>query len=163
MHSVSSVIDTAMTEHTLPLQRPYTKASQFHDNFASDHSSEVILGYMWDKQFDTIIPHIILSHGRKSHGDKGPKLADQPLGPKNITKNVIVSLLQQLWDPVGIFLDIFRLGMKALNCRVCLVMPGTDNFNTPIAELSESLALAASKICNNLLHVSGNNIFIICH
>ena len=45
--------------------------------------------------------------------------------------------------------------MNALNSRICLAIPGTDNFNTPIAELSESLALAASKICNNLLHVSG--------
>ena len=133
MHSVSSVIDTAMTKHSLPLQCPYTTASQFHDDFTSDHSSEVILGFMWDMKLATIIPHITLSHGRKAHGDKGTKLEDQPLGPKNITKKVIVSLLQNLWDLLGIYLDIFRLVMKAFNSRLCLAMPGMYNFNKLIA------------------------------
>ena len=47
--------------------------------------------------------------------------------------------------------------MKALNSRACLAMSGTDNFNKPIAEVFETLALAASDICNNLLHVKGIN------
>ena len=45
--------------------------------------------------------------------------------------------------------------MKVLNSKVCLAMPGTDNFNLPITEVSESLAITASEICNNLLHVDG--------
>ena len=82
---------------------------------------------------------------------------DQPISARNISKKIIISLLQQLWDQLGFFLDIFRVAMKILNNKVCLAMPGNVNCYTPIQEISEALAQTASEVCNKQLQIDHIN------
>ena len=128
MHEVAGVIKETMVHHSLPLQQPSTTSNKYHPDFKEDHPSEVVLGYLWCKVQDTIVPNIVLSHGRKSKGKKGIKWVDQPISARNISKKIIISLMQQLWDPLGFFFDIFEIAMKILNNKVCLAMPGNYNF-----------------------------------
>ena len=144
-----------MTLYNLPLQNKLMTNKDNHYYFENDHPSEVLLGYVWDKINDTLLPNVTISHGRKGKGIKGIELTDKPFNPVTITKRVLLSVLQQLYDPLGIYLDPHKIGLKIIYSRVCLLMSGRDakSFNSPIFNVSTELAQKASDACNELISI----------
>ena len=82
-----------------------------------------------------------------SPGKKGVNLEDQPLEPTKVTKRVLLSVLQQLYDPIGVFVDQHKIGLKILHSKVCLACPG-DTFNVPLFTISPELAHLITDTCN---------------
>ena len=62
MRAVAGEIDEVMTLFNFPLQRPYTTAAAHHQDFENDHANEVLLGYLWLKESDSISPSILVTH-----------------------------------------------------------------------------------------------------
>ena len=77
LYKIGFDIDKVMKAYNLHLQLPFSTTQQDHYNFKIDHSSEVVLGYEWDKVLDQILPHTIISHKRGTQGRKGVLLSEQ--------------------------------------------------------------------------------------
>ena len=112
LYKVGFEIDKVMTTHNLNLQLPFSTTQQDHYNFETDHSSEVVLGYEWDKVLDQILPHTIISHKRGTQGRKGALLSEQEFTPEKMTKRIVLSVLSMLHVPMGCFYYFISLLSK---------------------------------------------------
>ena len=90
-------------------------------------------------------PNVTISHGRKGKGIKGIELINKPFDLITITKRVLLSVLSQLYDPLGVFLDPHKIGLKIIYSRVCLTSVCAD------------LAQKASDACNELVSLKQIN------
>ena len=70
--------------------------------------------------------------------------------PTKVTKRVVLSVLQQLYDATSIFVEIHKVALKILHSKVCLACPGGDTFNVALFSISPELATLVSDSCNNL-------------
>ena len=86
LHEIGFKIDKVMTKNNLNLQPPFSTTKQDHYDFEIDHSSEVVLGYQWDKILDLIQPHTVISHIRGTQGRKGILHSEQEFKPEKNDK-----------------------------------------------------------------------------
>ena len=144
-----------MTRHNLPLQLPYSTSKEAHYDWDRDVPCETLLGYVWEKENDTLKPDITLSHGRLKQGLKGLLLKDNPLSADSMSKHKLLCILSSLFDPLGVYMSILRLTLKAVYSTVCLSIPGRDkaSFDRPISSISPELARVTTDLCNQLSNI----------
>ena len=108
LESTGEEIFKLLEHHNLHLQNKYSTNELHHYDFSTEQPQEVILGFKWCKQNDTICPATVLSLGRSKDGSKGKLLKDYKLDAHSITKRTILAIISQLWDPTGIFFQYFK-------------------------------------------------------
>ena len=86
LYQIGDEINRVMNLYNLRLQNKFTTNKNNHYDFENDHPSEVLLGYVWNKISDTLLPNVTISHGRQGKGIKGIELTDKPFSPATITK-----------------------------------------------------------------------------
>ena len=155
IYKVGFKIDRVMKDHNLHLQLPFSTTQQDHYDFELDHSSEVVLGYEWDKVLNQILPHTIISHKRGTQGKKGLLLSEQRFTPETMTKRVVLSVLSMLYNPLGVFYSILKITMKALFSQLSILVPGKtkQSFDQPITQQCPDLAHLCCQLCNQLTNL----------
>ena len=86
LEHIGNEINTIMNRNNLQLQILYSTNKANHYDFSLEAPSEVVVGYIWNKVNDTILPNTIISHGRSGQGLKGKLLREHPFSPVSITK-----------------------------------------------------------------------------
>ena len=156
LYKIGTEIDRIMTLHNLPLQLKFSTNQANHFDFASDHPEEVLPGYNWDKKAITLIPNIVISHGHLSGGRKGLEIISKPFDPLIITKRIVLSVLSQLWNPLGIYYDPVKISLKIIYSKIWMIISGKDkkSFNTPVSQACADSAQSSAKAGNELVNLS---------